>query len=62
MLLSVDETLAYLMAWGRHFGQNMPEDLPFGICMELKLLTLGDLQQANHVIINEDDNPDKSHL
>ena len=47
MLLSDDETSSYFMAWGRHFGQNLLEDLPPETCMELRLLTLGDSQQPS---------------
>ena len=47
-LLSDDETSAYFMAWERHFGQNLQEDLPPGTCMELRLLTLGDSQQPSN--------------
>ena len=51
MLLSDDETSAYFMAWGRHFGQNLPEDLPPGTCMELRLLAVGDLQQPSYELL-----------
>ena len=50
MLLSDDETSAYFMAWG-HFGQNLPEDLPPGTCMELWLLTLGDSHQPSYELL-----------
>ena len=51
MLLSDDETSAYFMAWGRHFGQNLPEDLPPGTCMELRLLTLGDSHKPSYELL-----------
>ena len=51
ILLSDDETSAYFMAWGLHFGQILLEDLPLGTCMELRLLTLGDSQQPSYELL-----------
>ena len=51
MLLSDDETSTYFMAWGRHFGHIFLEDPPPGICMELRLLTLGDSQQPSYELL-----------
>ena len=51
MLLSDDETSAYFMAWGRHFSQNLLEDLPPGTCMDLRLLTFGNSQQTNYELL-----------
>ena len=51
VLLSDDETSAYFMACGRHFGQILLEDLPPGTCMELRLLTLGDSQQPSSELL-----------
>ena len=39
------------MAWGRHFGQILLEDLPPGTCMELRLLILGDSQQLSYELL-----------
>ena len=51
MLLSDDETSAYFMAWGRHFGQNLLEDLSPGTCMEMRLLTLRESQQPSYALL-----------